>query len=466
MSARASVLLIVFLPSIARALPMYALASAHTCGNCHVSPTYEDPAGWDDPELPKRKCNLSCVSCHVNPTGGALRNTSGRYFAQSTLAMFAQQERSYSDVDRDLFPQPRREVPSSQPSSQPASSWRTIPSSWADVEQGVGAGQIGGWSVLGHPLLGPSEYALWDGRYGDLLADPVLAFGGDFRLAYWTGSESFFPMQVDLDAALHPVEHLTLMATLAGRGRATGVGAVVTQDRIPFFLRNAFVMVHELPYVAYVKAGLFLPAFGTFIDDHTSFIRRYFDMDVSTSDDTVAGVEVGFAPNYPFASASVFEGLAGGQGAAVNFGWRALGWSASGHAMIKRRTLEDGGDLDAGGVAFGFAPQYWIEALPISLLGELDVGRRRDPITARAIPMQAFYAELFCTIWNGVNVRGKYDLARRELGAIDEVEQRWSLALDIAILPGLTLLPQVRVLQPPGGQSTKGDVFLQMHAWF
>jgi len=89
---------------------------------------------------------------------------------------------------------------------------------------------------------------------------------------------------------------------------------------IPFFFRNAFVMVHELPYVAYVKAALFLPAFGTFIDDHTSFIRRYFDMDVSTSDDVVAGVEVGFAPNYPFASASVFEGLAGGQGAAVNFG--------------------------------------------------------------------------------------------------------------------------------------------------
>ncbi|MEO1173319.1 MAG: hypothetical protein AAFX94_14900, partial [Myxococcota bacterium] len=90
-------------PAEVEALPMYAMRSARTCGNCHLSPTYEDPDGWDNPELAYRKCNMSCMACHVNPTGGGMRAVGGRYYGQSTLSMYTLQERSYSDTGRELF---------------------------------------------------------------------------------------------------------------------------------------------------------------------------------------------------------------------------------------------------------------------------------------------------------------------------------------------------------------------------
>ena len=101
----------------------------------------------------------------------------------------------------------------------------------------------------------------------------------------------------------------------------------------------------------------------------TSFIRHHFELDVSHSEDTVAGVEIGLAPNYPFLSASVFSNYSPppgtpddaslGFGAALNMGWRDLGWSLSTHLLIKRRDLSARGNLEAVGLAWGLNPFYF-----------------------------------------------------------------------------------------------------------
>lgn len=463
--------LFVLAPSSAFALPQYALRSGRTCGNCHISPTYQSPEGWDNPELSKRKCNMSCMACHTNPTGGGLRNTSGRYYGQSTLSTMNMQERSYSDYDRELIDAGLRDAlirylwePGENEVPFPG---LPVPADYAKVLAGVGQGRSGGRTIWGKPFGGPSEYAFWDGRYGDLDADPMFALGGDLRAAYWSGSESFFPMQLDLHGAFHPVEHFTVAGTLAGRGRVSGPLATITQDRLPFFARNAYGMVHELPYMTYAKAGIFMPGFGTYIDDHTSFTREYFEMDVSQSEDTVLGVEVGLAPNYPYASVSAFTGMEdGGFGLAANLGWRDLAWSLGAHAMIKRRDgVDTRGDLDAIGVAWGFNPFTLSNSIPVTYIGELSLGRRPALVTGDSTTFYAMMHEVWVTLFNGVSLRLKYDLGNRDLGGSAGLQQRFIVGTDLSPVAGLTLSPQVRLLvDPPDG--VRPDFFMQAHIWF
>lgn len=460
-------LLLALAPLQAEALPMYALGSGRTCGNCHISPTYQDRDGWKNPELAERKCNLSCIACHVSPGGGGLRNTSGRYYGQSSVSMLALQERSYSDYGRDVAPagvlayyRENFGTPSPDPRGH------DIPSNFEAVDED----RRGGALNFGKPLLGPSEYALWDGRYGDLNADPLLALGLDLRGAYWTGSESFFPMQLDLHAQLHPIEHLSLVGTLAARGRVAGPSAVLAQAS-PVYPRNAYVMLHELPYAAALRAGIFVPTFGTYLDDHTSYIRRWFDLDLAKSESSVLGVELSVAPNYPYASISAFRNLTpvgaqantDGYGAAVALGWRDLSFSAGAHGMLKRGEVT--ADLDAIGLSWGLSPFALWESVPLVTMGELSFGRRADPIVGGERTFFALYQEVWWLVGNGLDLRFKYDLGSQDLAATDALEQRLSLGLGVSPVPGLSLLIQGRTLVPAPGVEGGSDLFTTLHLW-
>ena len=85
-----------FAADAVQATPMYAGRSARTCDNCHVAPNE-----WVNPPVADRKCNMSCQSCHVDPAGGGLRNTAGRFFGQSTLPMIATSPRPTDDWDQN-----------------------------------------------------------------------------------------------------------------------------------------------------------------------------------------------------------------------------------------------------------------------------------------------------------------------------------------------------------------------------
>jgi hypothetical protein len=77
-----------FLPESAPATPLFAMQSAERCDTCHVMPDSSDPR-WveENYKLWNRECRLSCNVCHVNPSGGMLRNDTGYYFGTKTLPM-------------------------------------------------------------------------------------------------------------------------------------------------------------------------------------------------------------------------------------------------------------------------------------------------------------------------------------------------------------------------------------------
>lgn len=459
--------------STAWANPMYAQRSGRTCANCHVSPTLEDPEGWENPELADRKCTLSCISCHVNPTGGGLRNASGRYYGQAVLGVFPTQERGYDDLEAELDPDMAWKIRQwlDKQAVVDEETGRRVPSDFDEVHAGIGEGQTGRWTARGKPLGGPAKMAFWDGRYDDLNADPLLTVGGDIRAAWWSGTNAVFPMQLDLAAAVHPVEHVTIMGTMAARGRSTAAIDTLLEPAGPVFARNLFLMAHELPGMSWAKAGVFQPAFGTYIDDHTTFTRHMFEQRTDTSDDTVVGVEVGTAPNYPFATLSVFSNdtsfLHGGTydpgwGAVASGGYRDLGWSLTGHAMVKDRGGAGRGDVMAGGVGWGFNPAYYDKDLQVTFLGEFSAGTRT--IGNDTTPFGAAFVQGQWWIWNGVSVRTQYDLGWSDLREIATPQHRVSGGVEVVPLPGFTVTALGRRLWVNGQGS--GDVLVMGHVWF
>lgn len=70
------------------ATPIFSVQSSERCDTCHEMPDRSDPK-WveENHKLSERDCRLSCGVCHVNPTGGMIRNKDGFYFGTRTLPM-------------------------------------------------------------------------------------------------------------------------------------------------------------------------------------------------------------------------------------------------------------------------------------------------------------------------------------------------------------------------------------------
>ena len=456
---------LVRIASLAQALPLYSAREGRTCDNCHVSPN-----GWENPSLAKRKCTMSCVACHTDPSGGGLRNASGRFFGRSTLPMIATSPRPTQDWDREPFPGfGRRDHATSYTDSLPRGpatfeEARAWPESPRDV------------FAKGSPP-GSSAYAPFAGRYGQLNADPLIRIGWDVRLAtIISASTIVFPMQADLGAALHPVHHLTVVANVGARGRVSGFSDAIDDPSTPA-LRDGYVLVHEAPFTSYVKAGRFMPAFGTRLDDHTTLTRKLFEMDVSVLESRVVGVEIGAHPNYPFVSASwfrsapnnerldsfdMFENLTG-YGFTANLGWRGEGWSIGASALTRSRPVDDGGDARSVALFGSLNPWKWKADLPLTWSGEVDFGERTRA-SGRTTEVAAAYQELAWRLGNGVDLFVAQDWGDPDREVINDESIRLSGGAKLTPIPGVTLDGRLRFLSPVGDQSGV-DGFIQLHLW-
>lgn len=473
----------------AHALPLYAARSGRTCDNCHSLPNT-----WLDPEdVADRKCTLSCVGCHVDPSGGGLRTVSGRYFGRTTLPMFNVEDRPLEDFNRNFFAMFDSAPPGSQPTSQPTSQPSSQPASGpiAPAKTQVDPRPPGSppadddWQAMGQPWGHAADSTArkmgwFGGRYGDSNADPLLLVGADARLALWFFGLAVFPMQADAYAAIHPVDHLTLATTIGGRGRKNSRifdEQPETDEQNPFAMKDLYLMVHELPYMGYLRAGRFMPAFGTRIADHTAYIRRPFGLSQENPNTRVLGVEAGIAPNYPHVTASVFKPSTAdannpvepgdGWGAALQAGWRDLGWQLGASAMIRRRPLSLEGDTMEAAIHGAFNPWFYWKNVPLTWLAEVTVGQYQRPFSGNETQRIAMYHALAWTAWNGLILRARYDAFDPDFEVQDDHIHRPGMGLDWTIIPGLTLNLDVRLGIPAKGGVGEPPVdgLLQLHGW-
>ncbi len=443
--------LLLLIPNSAWALPQLSVLSARECDGCHT-----EAFAWNNPELPARKCTLSCNGCHVNPTGGGMRNTSGRYYGQEVLATFGE---------------------------RPSEHWQALARMQAEAS-------LGPLPAAMKTPISPSPPPNSAARYGGMEPNPFFQFGFDLRaMGFYRqkNDPNFFPMQTALYLAVRPYNPPQL-----NRGRLTlllDAGALGSRseafdgflDRL--YLREYWALLSDLPYQLYVKAGQFMPAFGWRLDDHTPFIRQGQGF---TNERQVTGIELGLNPNYLYGHLSVYvpgpddtRALGGdrnrfsvldfdhGAGTALSAGWRDFFWQAGGSLMFEKRS--DRSELWAGvnwALNLHEARHPWkqLQLAPVSYLGEFDY-RRIDPTNGRSRNGLAAYHELHVEVWRGVFGQLRYDWQDPDLELKDDHVHRYTVGAVWHPIRFLEVIAQFRVNVEPASL-LNNEALLQLHGWF
>jgi hypothetical protein len=213
------------------------------------------------------------------------------------------------------------------------------------------------------------------------------------------------------------------------------------------------------------------------LDDHTSQIHRQVELDGALPEILVADIEVGLAPNYPFLNLSWFRmrsrdqvpdrfnifDVDEGWGSAVNLGYRNLGWSVGGSALVRRRPLNEGGDTSTFGMYAAFNPWAYSRRFPLTYQLEVDFGTNKRASGSSA-NQRAFYQELDWLLANGINLLLSHDWADPDREVIDDDAHRLAAGVQITPLTGITLDGRVRGFFPSNGEAD-ADLFIQLHLW-
>lgn len=483
------------------ALPQYTAREGRSCDSCHAYPfETQKQQAWKDPALAERKCNLSCMTCHVDPGGGGMRTVAGRYLANAALPIFNNEQRPWHDQDRNISdlvdwlkgkpeipakplaappPEKQPETPAVKDTRPPKFHTHETPPdfTWADPT-------VFGIAHQGKPAAGaPTRvYSPEFGIYGNLNADPKFQIGGDMRLAYVKTDtlNTVFPMQFDVGARYHPIEHFTVASTLGVVGQAGSASSARPRAAGEMYtIRNAYLMYHELPYQLFFRGGIFQPSFGVRQEDHTAPVRQNFEMDLSRKYSSVLGAEAGFAANYPYLTVSAFTNNGGrapgdtnqdftinpqGLGTAVNGGWRDLLWGAGASFMMKSRSADYGGNLSAFSTDFYLnLGRIWLK-FPLMIMGEYAFGRYNGALTNDR-NFSANFLEMSYLVLNGVNLKVNHHFHDADLSSRGNESGRFGLGFELIPITVMKLYFEYRVPWRVTASQIKSDGLVNPFDW-
>ncbi len=272
-----------------------------------------------------------CVACHINPSGGGMRNSYGRnVFARDQLPL------DVSEGMEPLFDPQVNETFSFGADFRLASIW-----------------QPGRQKRQRDPDLTPGEAGIFMGTPTDF---------------------TFFVMQSDLYLAAELGEHVTFYSDVGALGGC-----------------EVFELNHGFPYGTYIKAGMFVPPYGTKLVNHSVATRQPIGFDPQGKD---AGIEAGLVLPWVSLQLMVGNGEMGGSPINLTSGPGFSGRLAfmidtpalnvfvggSGAFVSSEENLEDddGNPIVAVSTDQRFGPFIWASMGPFAYLGEFDWRIRRD----------------------------------------------------------------------------------------
>ncbi len=346
-----------------------------------------------------------CQSCHVNPSGGEMRQAFGVQYG------------------REQLPVPE-------------------------------------WS---------KEYSIDD--FSNLLGN-VLGIGADFRTLYFSqkassaSTDAFFQMQGDLYLNFRVARKVSLFLN---KGLYSGF--------------EAFALLGVLPANGSIKVGKFTPAFGTKLDDHTTYIRTYTGFSPELSRPELTGLEVNVSPGPITVLGGIFNSTDGFGAAEV-----------SSKAYLGRVEGMFGGD---GPVHVGLGGNVWYNAtVPQSVLqrinlvanvpvagtpkstiyggfGSVSVGRlalfgeadwmqlRSDLPTTKSF---ICYVEGDYPIIQGIAVKLAYDFYDPDVSLKTGSNTRYTAGVEFFPLPGVEVRPLYRILHGANlDQQNEFDLLLHLY---
>jgi hypothetical protein len=342
--------LITFTAIFAQAEPWLSNRFAQNCAGCHSPSRRNLPTA-------ERRCTLSCQGCHVNPSGGGIRNSYGYW----------NQQRWARSLKSDLFTNKGRPAPmkvqeyGSQP-DVPSGAWLKKQAQLAKNGSRLVVTDELDYNEKHYDKSDRQEHITVQSR-DEFLArvtqdDPYriertqnIFAGGDFRYFYLdidsdnagtkTARDYSLPMGLDLGVRIRPIkEHVQLVfeqrylnGPSPSVSHSRGDWAVTNQSQV----RSSYVLIDDLPYATYAQGGIYRPMFGSGTPDHTSLANSLIWSNGSSSDSLArtAGssryvnrvFSIGGSPNVPFANLHLIKPIANpaypqDDGFAANIGGR------------------------------------------------------------------------------------------------------------------------------------------------
>lgn len=300
--------LVLLLGRAAGAEPWLSNRYAQNCASCHAPGRVNLPAM-------SRRCTLSCQGCHVNPSGGGIRNFYGRWNQSRWLnslqwsawrlqanrpAQLNQQEYDVAKIRNYVELKSANRPENSETNAEKGPPLKTV-SGFPDEE-------------LYDRRRAADEHATAK-QYRDFLArvpgdDPLrqtasmpIEAGGDIRYFYLqknnslTGKKTYtFPMAADIGVRVSPLRHLSLVteARFANPPTRSEFDQLYTAGPR---VRSAYLLADDLAFNTYLMSGLYRPMFGHYNVDHNSLASVLTGLGY---DAVFRTTSLGTAPNVPF----------------------------------------------------------------------------------------------------------------------------------------------------------------------
>lgn len=226
-----------------------------------------------------------------------------------------------------------------------------------------------------------------------------------------------------------------------------------------------FGMVSQLPAGGHVKAGKFVPSYGTRLDDHTAYIRRYTGFSPEFSRPELTGLEAGVSPGWFSAFAGVYnaeDGFGSAVGNSKAYLVRADGLFELGRDMHLGVGANMFGTTTSGDVTqnlFGGMASFSIG--DFTLFGEGDMIQTKYP--SGTVTGYVAYAEANYLVTPGVDLKAAYDFYDPDKDVQNGAMSRYSFGVEFFPVSGVEVRPMYRVVVEDPENYSNNEFHIMLH---